>query len=309
MSHAAGRGGRFASRGLPEAFPPGEQRYALYEGVDYEEYWDDPTQKRQDALERQLICDFLPPHGHRIADIGCGYGRLFPCYARRFDEVVLLDGSMSLLRQAKEGTNGAVLVAGDLGRLPFRSAAFDAVLTIRVLQHVEDVEHTFAEMARVLSANGQGVFSYHNKRNIRRMLHYIASRRIANPFSHESAEVSPTLISHHPARIAAALEAAGLSAPEYRGAMTVDARPGRTGNGDPPGLGWARFTGRHTLAPWLIGRTRAIKQAAPTSDSLSDDLFECPSCRGPISRGESILKCTACGRKYPVVDGIIDFRV
>ncbi len=309
MSHVTGPGAQHVPRGLPEAFPPGEQRYALYEGIDYEEYWTDPAQTRQDALEQRLICDLLPPHGHRIVDIGCGYGRLFPCYARRFDEVVLFDGSMSLLRQAQQRTSGAILVAGDLGRLPFKAAAFDTVLTIRVLQHVEDLEHAFAEMARVLGANGQLVFSYHNKRNIRRVLHYIASRKIADPFSHESAEVSPTLISHHPELIAAAIEAGGLSAPEYRGAMTVDARPGRTGDGDPAGLGWARFTGRHTLAPWLIGRSFASEHAAPSSDLAPDDLFECPSCRGPVSRNESVLRCAACGGKYHVVDGIIDFRV
>ncbi len=30
----------------------------------------------------------------------------------------------------------------------------------------------------------------------------------------------------------------------------------------------------------------------------------CPVCRKPLERVESSVRCTGCGRRYPVVDGI-----
>ena len=34
------------------------------------------------------------------------------------------------------------------------------------------------------------------------------------------------------------------------------------------------------------------------------DLLACPACQGSLCAEESRLVCTACGRTYPVVDGI-----
>lgn len=41
--------------------------------------------------------------------------------------------------------------------------------------------------------------------------------------------------------------------------------------------------------------------------SLSDDSIEmlvCPVCRAELARAEEGLMCVACGRRYPIVDGI-----
>jgi SAM-dependent methyltransferase/uncharacterized protein YbaR (Trm112 family) len=35
----------------------------------------------------------------------------------------------------------------------------------------------------------------------------------------------------------------------------------------------------------------------------------CPACRGPLSDGEEAFECAACGRVYPIVAGIPDFRL
>jgi len=301
------------SRGLPKEFAPRDKSYRLYEEVPYEEFWDGKAQARQDALEKRLVSDMLPVHGKRIIDLGCGYGRLAPCYLDRFDKSVLFDGSMSLLRQAKESIGErAVFIAGDITRLPFTAGSFDSILSIRVLQHMTDLEVAVRGMGRILACDGEMVFSYHNKRNARRVMHYLASRRIDDPFTLESAEVSPTLLSHHPARVAASLEAAGFSEPEYRGAAVVNALASVTellGGQAPSGLAWATFAGAHRLAPWLIGRTQLTGGAHLLAERSIDDLLECPACRGDITRHDDSFECPACGKRYPVVEGILDFRI
>lgn len=299
--------------GLPEAFAPPGTSSALYEYVKYEEYWQSSAKVRQDLLERYLISAMLPVHGRRIIDLGCGYGRLVPCYIDRFDTVVLYDSSMSLLRQARDAVGDrAVVVAGDIEHLPFRSASFDTILSIRVLQHVHDLETVLGGLRRVLSHDGQLLFSYHNKRNARRMLHFILSRHIANPFDLASVEVSPALLSHHPDRMGAILTDAGFSAPEYQGAMVVNSfariaeRVGRT---TPSGVRWASFTGRRRLAPWLIGRASPRDGEGPVQADSVDDLVECPACRGSLHRSADAFDCTGCDKSYPVREGIIDLRI
>jgi len=301
------------SRGLPADFSVAEKDCALYEGVRYEEYWGDPAQVRQNALEKHLVREMLPPRGHRIIDVGCGYGRLAPCYLDRFDSVVLYDGSMSLLSQARDSMGDrAILVAGDVMRLPFKTASFDNVLSIRVLQHMHDLVGAVGGIRRILAKNGSFLFSYHNKRNAHRVLTYPQSCRIADPFSLESAEVSPTLISHHPERMAALLGDVGFSKPEYRGAVIINSvakLTERLGGREPSGLSWARISGRYRLAPWLIGRVQALEGPGLVKGEDVSDLFECPACRGDVARRDESFECSECGTRYPIIEGIVDFRL
>jgi len=301
------------SRGLPDTFAPPERSYSLYEGIDYEQYWDDPQQRRQDALEQRIVSDMLPWSGRRIIDLGCGYGRLAPCYLNRFEQVVMYDGSLSLLRQAREAFgHRAVAIAGDVAHLPFMAASFDSVLSIRVLQHIHDLRSTFQEMHRVLARDGRLVFSFHNKRNAHRIMHLIKARRIADPFSLDSAEVGPIIVSHHPNRVEALLTSAGFSAPEYQGAVVLDslARAAeRLGGHSPAGLRWAPFTGRHRLAPWLVGRATSPTGHTLQSAEHIDELLVCPSCKGDLDRPGRSYECPSCARTYPIVDGVLDFRL
>lgn len=302
------------TKGLPTSFAPKDRRYALYEDIEYADYWDDPKQFRQDALEKHLVSKTLPTNGRRIIDIGCGFGRLAPCYMDRFTEVVLYDGSLSLLRQASKSVDDrAVLVAGDVGRLPFKPASFDCVLTIRVLQHLDDLSGAVGAIRTILAGDGRLVFSYHNKRNANRILHLVKSLRVASPFKLESAEVSPTLISHHPTLVNSILRDARFSSPAYLGAVVVNPLAEITerlgSSRTPAGTKWAEFMGRHRLAPWLIGSTMALGDAQLRRTGPLADIFECPSCRGELTKRVRAFECSSCDRRYPITDGIFDFRL
>jgi len=300
------------AKGLPDEFLPAEKRHALYEGIEYQEFWDNPHLRRQGVLEQEIISGFLPSSGRRILDLGCGYGRLAPCYLERFDQVVLCDGSLSLLQEARETLGSrVVLVVADLAKLPFKPASFDCVLTIRVLHHIENLRSALAEIRRIMGHDGALVFSYHNKRNAKWIARYFAARGDANPFSPEQIERIPTLISRHPDVFDAAVKEAGFSSPECRGAVVVDllASVGESlGKQGPSGLAWADFMGRSRLAPWLVGRSYAQDGPALRSANSIDELLQCPLCRGALDRKDEGFDCPSCERTYPVDDGIMDFR-
>jgi SAM-dependent methyltransferase len=82
------------------------------------------------------------PTGARVLDLGCRDGS-FPRSAYPRLRVTALDLEP-----------GAAQVQGDAGRLPFRDAAFDAVIANHSLEHMADLEQVLAEMGRVVRPGG-----------------------------------------------------------------------------------------------------------------------------------------------------------
>lgn len=302
-----------APPGLPTQMKPANEAVGLFEGVRYEEYWADPSQTRQDTLEQYLLGRLLPSRGRRIIDLGCGYGRLTPLYLDRFDQVVLLDGSLSLLNAARARYGDRVLaVAGDVRSVPFRDDSFDCALSVRVLQHLHEPAPALREAHRLLAGGASYVASFHNKRNARRVLHYFTGRAIPSPFSPDSVEVSPALVSHDPRRFDTWLREAGFESHGYQGAMVfgpvaklADTLPG----GTPSGAWWASVTGALRIAPWLIGTARTDKPETIADTQDATDLLCCPHCRAGLERTDTAFRCLECDRTFPVTEGILDFRM
>jgi ubiquinone/menaquinone biosynthesis C-methylase UbiE len=297
---------------IPDQFPPRDRLHSMYEDIEYREYWNDPAQAQQDALEQRLVTRLLPDSGRRIVDLAGGYGRLAPCYLERFDQAVLCDGSLSLLRQARDVLDDrVVLVAADVSKLPFRPAAFDCVLAIRVFQHLGNLEDVIGETSRVLASRGRLVFSYHNKRNLHRVLRHATAQGADNPFSIEPANLWGTLVSRHPRQIAAFLAQARYTAPMYWGAVVVEPLAALTEGLlrlSPAGAQWARFMGRFELAPWLVGMSVTADDTPQPVIGSNDDIFACPQCHADLTSVDGGFQCPACNLTYPVVDGIFDFR-
>jgi SAM-dependent methyltransferase len=93
----------------------------------------------------------LPHRRLRALDFGCGLGRVTRALARRFNEVLGLDISPTMIRLARELDGGRqvrfeVGAEQELRSLP--EAAFDFVLSLLVLQHLRTAE----EVERVVSA-------------------------------------------------------------------------------------------------------------------------------------------------------------
>ena len=144
--------------GLPEQ-PPGDPdawvctHRATYErmAVDYARRIDDYAAADEAERFTRLAAPALHV-GPRILDAGCGPGRDAALLRLAGAEVVGLDLARAMLRQARQLDDAGHLSQGDLRRLPFASASFDAVWCFAALGHLPPraIPHTLAEFRRVL---------------------------------------------------------------------------------------------------------------------------------------------------------------
>lgn len=111
-------------------------------------------------LSRALAA--ITPTGHRavLLDVATGTGRLPLAVLRASPpaiEVIALDGSLGMLREAREKLAAwprTVFVHSRAERLPFASAQFDAVTCLEALEFMPDQAALLAEMWRVLRPGG-----------------------------------------------------------------------------------------------------------------------------------------------------------
>jgi SAM-dependent methyltransferase len=121
-----------------------------------EAYLADRTREGGDVDALVELLARLSP-GARVLDAGCGAG--VPVAARLVDDgfvTVGLDLSLGQLRLGNEHVRSWRPVQGDLTRLPFADAAFDAVVSFYAVIHVPRSLHPtiFGEVHRVLRPGG-----------------------------------------------------------------------------------------------------------------------------------------------------------
>jgi SAM-dependent methyltransferase len=97
--------------------------------------------------------------GLRVLELGCGAGHGLGLLATKALTVTGGDLSWPLLRSAKEQYRTRIpLVRLSAETLPFQDGAFDAVFCFEATYYVPSMEAAFAEIARVLSADGIAMF-------------------------------------------------------------------------------------------------------------------------------------------------------
>ena len=105
--------------------------------------------------------------GERLLDLGCGFGRHSYEGLKRGAEVVACDLARPEVEQVRDlarllASEGeideeamAAPVQGNALGLPFDDQSFDRVIASEVLEHIDDDESAFAELARVLRPGGR----------------------------------------------------------------------------------------------------------------------------------------------------------
>jgi len=125
-----------------------------------------------DALEKRALGRALAhlPAGARVLDLPCGTGRITRLLLERGYKVIGADVSKEMLASAQGNLVGLSdlesLDEADAEKLPYSDAEFDAVTSIRLMNHVPPGIRVqmLREMARV--SRGMVVASYCNPRSL-----------------------------------------------------------------------------------------------------------------------------------------------
>lgn len=286
-----------------------------YEGSDYQtSFWEEGGREYEDLCEQIALRRLLPDQGELLLEIGAGAGRNTPRYTG-FKRVVLLDYSLTQLQaaQAYLGTSQSyIYVAGDVYRLPFVDGLFDGSTMIRTLHHMKDPLAALRQAKRVLQDGSPFILEYANKHNLKAILRYGLGRQDWNPFSLEPIEFTELNFDFHPRMIQAILSEAGfkltkqLTVSHFRLNILKRIFPAGLlaaldGIFQPTGNWWQ-------LSPSVFTRNIALQKGAPAPGK---GFFQCSDCGTALpdhTERAQQLECPSCGKTYPILDGIYDFR-
>ncbi|MFQ6000512.1 MAG: class I SAM-dependent methyltransferase, partial [Anaerolineae bacterium] len=109
-----------------------------------------PGYKHSGSIFEGLVKRHLTPKA-RVLDAGCGRGGVIELYAGKVGQAVGLDTDLTSLREHRCLKQ---LVAGSLAAMPFPGDLFDVILCTWVVEHLEEPDAVFREMARVLNKRG-----------------------------------------------------------------------------------------------------------------------------------------------------------
>lgn len=151
---------RFAARYPRRPMPPLWWMHDMYAHTSYRRYW---RSGRADAeAVGALIAEHLGPGRWRVAEWGCGMGRVVRHLAKTHESRGF-DYNPDAVRWCSENLRGAYAVNGLMPPLPAKDAGLDAVFAISVLTHLSAAAHAAwaAELARVVRPGGLVLLTVH----------------------------------------------------------------------------------------------------------------------------------------------------
>ena len=152
-------------------------------------YWrlvyDDNQQKVQRVIKQEMINrrenvlrlldDYAKNRSLRILDIGCGPGGVMQEVLKRKHNVVGVDISEEMLKEAREISkkynHGRITcINGDMEYLPFLKDSFDVVLCLGVLQYLQSDRKSISEISGVVKTGGLVIITLPNILRINNLL-------------------------------------------------------------------------------------------------------------------------------------------
>ncbi len=284
-----------------------------YEGSDYQtSFWEKGGRAYEDGCEAVALKRLLPAGGRHLLELGAGAGRNTLRYTG-YEKITLLDYSRTQLLQAQTrlGDSGRYrYVAADIYRLPFVDGVFDGATMIRTLHHMAQPEQALAQVRRVLEPRATFLLEYANKRNIKSILRHALGKQMWSPFTREAVEYIPLNFDFHPAAIKEWMNNAGftiqrtLTVSHLRVGLLKKLLPTRF-------LVWLDSLFSLTGNWWQLTPSVFLKSTASNEvvKAVGDQFFACPNCAAPLTDTPPLIRCTSCGKEYPVNGGIYDFRL
>ncbi len=284
-----------------------------YNATDYRTVWQKPEAIFSGRFEDRLARRLLATDPGWFVDIGAGYGRLHPLYARPGRRVVLVDYAANLIQLAAEalaGDESVWFVVADAYHLPFRDDVFAAGLSVRTFHHMTAPGAFLRECARVLNPGAHVVVEYSNKRNLPRL-----ARHPRSALARDHEEYGHLHFGTHPAAFAELAAAAGFRVERTLGTGFLSRLVTERTRAAATPLAAAETAldvalGGVDLAPMSFADLVKGDGAAGARPALEfDDLLRCPSCAGELARQEGEMRCEGCGRAYSRDGRVLDFRL
>jgi len=119
-------------------------------------------------LERKLLQRFAAACDGLICDLGCGPGHITEYLSRFNANVIGLDLSLGIIKEARARHSEIVFVQGNMLDLPFAPATVAGIVAFYSIIHFDNdqVMRAFAEMARVLKPGGLLLLGVHVGREV-----------------------------------------------------------------------------------------------------------------------------------------------
>jgi SAM-dependent methyltransferase len=135
-------------------------------------YGQSATQELNNFLQAtRLSTKDLP--GLRIADVGCGSGRLSSKLAEAGAEVVAIDisAAVEVVRAGRGHVRNLHVLQADLFHLPFRDRSFDVIWSNGVIHHTPNPAATVSALARKVAVGGRlAIYVYPHETSIYKLV-------------------------------------------------------------------------------------------------------------------------------------------
>ena len=278
-----------------------------------QDFWEGQGRDYEDAVERGVLRRLLPSRGHRLLEIGAGFGRLSAEY-KMYRQLVLLDYSLEQLQYARRqsGDERTLYVAANAYQMPFQPGVFDGAAMIRVIHHFEDVPALMAQISHVLAGGGRLILEYANKRNLKAMLRHALRRNDWDPYSLEPIEFVELNYNFHPDYIQTQVAQAGFElrravpASWFRLALLKRRLPISLLTG----LDALLQRSALTLSPSIFLDLQLADSPAKPANLDSEEpfaIFRCPRSHTSLRREGDVL-ISQTGLRWGIDGGIYDFR-
>lgn len=294
---------------------PSSPNVCSYEGSGYRtDFWEGQGRDYEDRTERVALKRLLPATGRRLLEVGAGFGRLTNEFDG-YDQVILLDYSSTLLREAQAMLGRSerfVYVAANLYQSPINDGICDAATMIRVLHHMADAPSALQQVRNALAPNAVFILEFANKRNFKAMLRHAMGRRDVNPYDLTPYEFVELNFNFHPHDVAQTLASVGFETTRKLALSYL--RVGVLKRTLPTDLlvsidAVLQHTGAiGNLSPSVFTRNVATGDSPPANLEPMT-LFKCPQCSATDwTESTDRLECKGCGVSWAIDDGIYNFK-
>lgn len=134
----------------------------------------DPSERRKNIIEKRIqimtkMSSVIPTFN--VLEVGCGTGIYTFEMAKYFKNILGLDISGGMLKEARKKIKNqnptsnnvnVTFIGGDAENIPFKDSSFDCVMSINMLEHLDNIHKAVEEMKRVVKTDGKIIISIPN---------------------------------------------------------------------------------------------------------------------------------------------------